>query len=390
MYRTLLACLTVVVLAGCATPAAPVRAGVACTTRSFSVVDDFVAARRGSCTALSNRSVRLEIRSEDERVTNPSPWFAFKLIPAQAGEAVVVLDYDTWTHRYRPKVSNDGVDWRPLAEDRVRPLKDGTGVELHVALDEGPIWVAAQAIVDPDDYDEWVRQLTATTAARASDLGKSFGGRPIVMLDHATDSRDLVLLTGRQHPPEVSGAWAFFAFSEIVFADTELARRFRERFHVVAIPLLNPDGVVAGHWRHSFGAVDLNRDWGPFTQPETRLVADLLDRVDRDGGKVRAFIDFHSTDRNLFYTQVDEEATDPPGFTSRWLEDARGQLSGYAFTNEQKPTSDQPNGKNYFYKRYGIPSMTYEVGDETDRETTMAAARVFAETFMRHLLGETG
>lgn len=388
MVRNLFACLALIALAGCATPGVPVRAGVACTTSNFSVVDDFVAARRGDCTVLSAKAVRLEIRREDERVTNPSPWFAFKLVPVHPGEARVLLDYGTWSHRYRPKLSTDGVTWHALEDEYVRPSQNGAEVELRIALDAATVWVAAQAIIDPDDYDAWTRELTRTTDARSSELGRSFAGRPIVMLDHATGSRDLVLLTGRQHPPEVSGAWAFFAFAETVFADSELARRFRERFRVVAIPLLNPDGVAAGHWRHSLGAVDLNRDWGPFTQPETRLVAGLLDEVGARGGTVHVFIDFHSTDRNLFYTQVDEEESDPPGFTKRWLDDARDKLSGYAFTNEQRPTSDQPNGKNYFYRRYGIPSMTYEVGDETDRETAEAAARIFAETFMRHLLDE--
>ena len=38
------------------------------------------------------------------------------------------------------------------------------------------------------------------------------------------------------------------------------------------------------------------------------------------------------------------------------------------------------------YRRYGIPSMTYEVGDETSRVDASAAARVFGEEFMRLLL----
>ena len=49
-------------------------------------------------------------------------------------------------------------------------------------------------------------------------------------------------------------------------------------------------------------------------------------------------------------------------------------------------TPETANGKNYMYKRYGIPSMTYEVGDETSRADASAAARVFAEEFMRLLL----
>jgi hypothetical protein len=41
------------------------------------------------------------------------------------------------------------------------------------------------------------------------------------------------------------------------------------------------------------------------------------------------------------------------------------------------------------YKRYGIPSVTYEVGDETDRLATETAAVVFAEEFMKLLLQHT-
>ncbi|HEY5643461.1 MAG TPA: hypothetical protein VIS31_11360 [Woeseiaceae bacterium] len=49
-------------------------------------------------------------------------------------------------------------------------------------------------------------------------------------------------------------------------------------------------------------------------------------------------------------------------------------------------TPEPANGKNHMYKRHGIPSMTYEVGDETSRADASAAARVFAEEFMRLLL----
>ena len=42
--------------------------------------------------------------------------------------------------------------------------------------------------------------------------------------------------------------------------------------------------------------------------------------------------------------------------------------------------------KNYMYKRYGIPSSTYEVGDETDREAIRKASAIFAEELMRLML----
>ena len=98
------------------------------------------------------------------------------------------------------------------------------------------------------------------------------------------------------------------------------------------------------------------------------------------------FVDFHSTKRNLLYTQNDDFVTDPPGFVDTWLDNASAELDGYEFTNERRPVSEQANGKNYMYKRYGIPSVTFEVGDETDRTETRNAARVFANELMELML----
>ena len=193
-------------------------------------------------------------------------------------------------------------------------------------------------------------------------------------------------MIGRQHPPEVSGAVAFFAFTETVFGDSGLAEQFRERFRVIAIPLMNPDGVVAGHWRHNRGSLDINRDWGPFTQPETQLVAGLFDEFDADGSSLRMFVDFHSTDRNTFYAQ--QEPTRPPDFTRTWLGNAEPRISDYPFTNEESPTENPAVAKNYIYARYGIPAVTFEAGDETDREALRVAAVIFAEELMRLMLAQ--
>ena len=58
-------------------------------------------------------------------------------------------------------------------------------------------------------------------------------------------------MIGRQHPPEVTGAIAMHSFIDTVLADTDLARQFRDRFKLAIVPLMNPDGVAAGHWRHN-------------------------------------------------------------------------------------------------------------------------------------------
>ena len=197
------------------------------------------------------------------------------------------------------------------------------------------------------------------------------------------------MLLGRQHPAEVPGAIAMRRFVDVLLGETGLARRFRERFGLIMIPLMNPDGVANGHWRHNLGETDLNRDWGPFTQPETRAVADLFAGIDELGLRPRLMLDFHATsftETSMFYTQTDEDATDPRNFAANWLGAVRARLPGYDFEHAPRPTSAQPNTKGYFYLRYGIPSITYEIGDEADRDALRAVTPVFAEEVMRTLL----
>jgi murein tripeptide amidase MpaA len=296
------------------------------------------------------------------------------------------MHYEGGLHRYVPKISSDGINWSPIDPQNVSINDTETVATIELPIDDEAVWVSAQALLLPDAYDVWMRRMVAEHDVRLEQLGESRGGQPVYVLDSDPAGRDILLLVGRQHPPEVSGADAFLAFFEALMADTPLANRFRQRFRVIAVPLMNPDGVAAGHWRHNLDGTDLNRDWGPFTQPETRLIRDLLDELDGDSAAIRVFLDFHSTDRNLLYTQDTANETDPPGFTRTWLENVAARDNGYEFTNEERGTEKEGVAKNYKYHRYGKPSSTYEVGDETDRELTRAAAAVFAEELMRLML----
>ncbi len=376
----------ITLLASCATGIPSFDAGAPCEATSFNVVDDFGGARRGRCEVLADNHVRLWILPEDAGYINPSPWFAFRLEPNSGGDAIVSLQYVGAKHRYVPKSSSDGISWTAIDASRVQVSQDEMLARIEVSLDDEATWIAAQELITPNIYDAWNSRIAASSDAELLLLGESLRGLPIHYLQSSPDAPDVVLIVGRQHPPEVSGSIAFFAFAETLFAETEVARRFREQFQIVAIPLLNPDGVLGGNWRHNLGGTDLNRDWGTFEQPETRLVGELLDRLDAEGASVRVFLDFHSTDRNLFYTQDETRPTDPPDFFETWFAAAQPRLQDYPFTNEPGPGKRPGVGKNYMYQRYGIPAATYEVGDETDRTAVREAARVFAEELMRLML----
>jgi hypothetical protein len=366
---------------------APVPPGTVCAAGAFSVDDDFDGARRGPCRVDGNDRVILDILPEDDNVTNGSPWFAFRVTPTGTGqsEATIVLDYGTWEHRYDPKLSTDGKTWTRLDLEQVSTSTYGHQAELTVPLSGDPVWIAAQELITGADYDEWTANLLATTDATVSELGRSQADRPIPVVTSAVKTVEVVMLIGRQHPPEVSGAYAFLPFAETLLGDSRLAVRFRERYSIVAIPLLNPDGVAAGHWRHGLGGMDINRDWGTFTQPETALVRDLLAELDSDGRRLVAFIDFHSTGRNLFYT-FPEGSVHPPAFFKTWFSRAMPRLDYYPFSNENAEPRTQGVGKNYINERYPGVAATYEVGDETERGDAEDAAIIFAEEFMTLLL----
>lgn len=377
-------------LSACATgPESPVTAvqaipaGSPCDSGSARIDDSFIGAQRGDCTILGATSFRLAIVREDDSVRNPSPWYAFRVTSEDSVE--ITLDYGDWKHRYVPKRSLDGEVFDLVPEQWVTQPDENTLV-LNLPAGSDQLIISAQQLLTPEHYEIWLRSLDDATEATLSVAGRSIADLPIYKLESGEDSRELIFMTGRQHPPEVSGGVAMIAFVNTLYADTDLAREFRARFHLVSLPLMNPDGVIAGHWRHNLGQTDLNRDWGPFTQPETQIVQALLDEFDAGGKAVQAFIDFHSTGENLVYLQA--EPTTPEGFTAIWLARAQKRLRespgiDYPFDTEPRPSSETPNGKNYMYKRYGIPSLTYEVGDETTDEDATAAATVFAEEFMR-------
>ena len=119
---------------------------------------------------------------------------------------------------------------------------------------------------------------------------------------------------------------------------------------------------------------------------DTKLAQKLLGRLDASGKNIRVFLDFHSTNRNVFYAPNNDHPTTPPLFTRTWLENAKPRIKEYDFVYEENSVDEVGISKNYMYKRYGIPSTTYEVGDETNRNAIKQAATVFAEELMLLML----
>jgi len=385
-------------LAACSTTPAggPIMEGFAapesaqCASATLAVDTDFPAGALQSCSIDEAGLVSITLAPENEPPINCSPWYAFRLHSAGESEAQVRLSYTACGHRYWPKISTDGTNWEFLDPARVE-VREFAGSDialLTIPTNGAPIFVSAQEIFVPATYDAWLDEVESTGKVRRSLLGQSAEGRRIEAIALGNPAaREQVVLVGRQHPPEVTGALAMLPFVETLLGDDGLAVRFRERFQVTAIPLLNPDGVVHGYWRHNSGGVDLNRDWGPFTQPETQLMRDLLAGIAANPARdLRLMLDFHSTNRDVFYTIPDELATEPELFTRDWLARYQERMPGYDVNRDARHTVGRPISKAYAFDTYGVPGVTFEIGDETDRSLIRRIGREAAIAMMETLL----
>lgn len=339
----------------------------------------------GNCAVAEPGVFDLTLFPEDAPPINKSPWYAFRVSGRPGDEVTIRMKYhDGYGYaRYWPKLSLDGETWEPVREDQVVVGPDDESMEISLRLEQARVWIAGQEILAQGFYRQWINELESNPVLSTTLIGESVEGRPLYLAESA-DRPEFILMMGRQHPPEVTGAITMHSFIGAVLADTELAREFRARFKLAIVPLMNPDGVAAGHWRHNVGSVDVNRDWGPFTQPESRAVKYWVERQEAAGSKLQLMLDFHSTFEDLFYTQPVTE--NPPDFASLWLGASAARLPDFPFKHAAGPVSEQANSKNYFHTSRGIPAITYESGDATSRQQLKQSAVIFAEEMMRIML----
>jgi len=330
----------------------------------------------------------IHLRPENAPI-NPSAWYAFKVWSRDPRTIEVRLSYEDGRHRYWPEVRRAGEAWVSLDSAAVRT--DSVTYQPTLRLRVGPdtLWVAGQEMMTSTFFQGWTETLAEQPHITRRVVGTSARGRPMHMVEFGDPGATRhVMIIGRQHPPEATGTMALLRFVEELAGDSPLAREFRENFRVHVIPLVNPDGVDLGHWRHNTGGVDLNRDWEAFNQPETRAVRDAFMEILEEPGEELWFgVDFHSTQRDVFYTLERTLETNPPGITDRWLGFIATGLPHYE-VNDSPSGLGTPTSRNWFYREFGAPALIYEVGDRTDRELIREVAATAAQGTMEVLLEE--
>ena len=335
----------------------------------------------------SDKTYHLVIEPENYPI-NPSPWYAFRVSSSTLDTADINIHYHHAKHRYAPKWSTDGEAWQLLDSNSVSMVNDSV-VTLSLPLSEAPLWIAAQELRNSTQVKTWCKTIAKHAHASLFSYGKSKLDRALFGLDihtGATKDKPIIVIMSRQHPPEVTGYLAMQKFVETLLEDTPLSNDFRKKYHILIFPLMNPDGVDLGHWRHNAGCIDLNRDWAYYRQPETRQMAQyVLNNAHQNKAKVYLGLDFHSTYDDRYYTFDEDIKSNLHHFKDYWIDGIKNQIEGY------KP-KDLPGGlkqgisKNWFYLQFQAEAITYEIGDTTPRPFIAEKAKIAANEMMKLLI----
>ncbi len=367
-----------------ALPGGALCAGVV-AGRQIAVQASFDRARASRCSIGADGVISVLILPET-RPINDSPWYAFKVTAEAAGPVTVVLRYQGGTHRYAPKTSRDGQTWTAVDPARVSVASDESHARMTLSLEAGVTTIAAQPFeTAAQSLARW-DPLVADGRLTRQTFGASVRGVPLVALaTPGAGAAHTLVLVGRQHPAETTGAEAFDAFVMRLLEDDPLAVAFRGRVALLLVPVMNPDGLTAGHWRTNANGIDLNRDWGIWAQPETRAVGQLIEATHQTRPLI-GLIDFHSTRRDVIYAMPAADPLYPQGLAEDWFARWQAVAGAAAPPIQRRFDDDQMNSKTWSRIRFGLSGVTYEVGDDTAPATARANARIAAESYMQAVM----
>lgn len=380
----LAAAMTAVPLAGCAAVPASSSDFAICDGKGLIVDTQFSSAGRHDCVVAPDGGLVISVDHEPAVTEgiNPSPWYAFRILSDAPRSITAVLDYTDYTHRYAPYVSRDGKTWALLPADRVILNDKKTRASLRLDLPKGTTWVAGQPVSPSHDNLAWTRQRLAGAGFTEARYGTSLEGRALIgFVGGNAQASDAIVALTRQHPPETTGQEAYRGFLDrLIGRGDDRARAFRANHRIILAPMPNPDGVDAGNWRHNQGGVDLNRDWGSFTQPETRALSAWI-REQAGGRRVVSMMDFHSTDRSVIYAPP-LDASSP---TVAFLPALKTRFDATLIMPPAWSYSHNPSGgtsKGWALEALKAPGITVELWDQIPASDARAIGAAAADALI--------
>jgi len=326
----------------------------------------------------------VEFRIERDTKSRDNQWYYFGVHGAE-GRTLTFRILDTnqtnvrshWRAAWPVASTDEGDTWThvegPTDHDETTFtfshtfMSDNERIAFHYPY----TWTMAQRKIA-----EWEQHPHATRET----IGESVEGRPIEYLlvtdDSVPDEDKLGFwVISRQHSAETTASFSIESFIDFLLSDDETAVALRQRSIMHLVPMVNPDGVVAGNYRNNAEGVNLNRVWdGSATMETAPEIVAVLGRIDQwveDGNDFSMFIDFHSTAAPLpHFAFHPGPGIEPPLYhtPSEYNNDLRRYL---ALVNDHAPEFDNSRGASQsvdntslsyhsLRNRYGVLGMIPE------------------------------
>ena len=358
-----------------------------CDFGSVRFFNQYQGARLSQCKQVAPDTFSLATLPEFQPI-NLSPWYSFK-VASQTPKKIVLYINAPLTHpRYLPKISTDGLSFFPLTD--YEWIMDSQVLKFELSVNATPLMVSAQPVVISEHYKKWIKQLEKLPYVSVAPEKKKHAESVFKQHMHefviSEGGKEWMVIVGRQHPPEVTGFLGMHSFINRVASNSELAKRFRKRFSILVFPLANPDGVAMGNWRTNARGIDLNRDWIKFSQPETTFISQRIHAVTSRGKKIAIALDFHSTNKSIFYPQRPEWIERYPALLDDWLTEYTETAPGKKIRIQPSKTMVSGIFKNFITREYGAPAVTYEIGDEIPPALIKERGQLSADILMKKML----
>ena len=166
-----------------------------------------------------------------------------------------------------------------------------------------PIYFALCFPYTYSTLQDYLHKLSITKAnknkIKFSTLTKTICGNPLDILyitnfastQSVINARQSIIFTARVHPGETSGSYVIESVINNLLNNSEQSNNLLDKYIFKIIPMLNPDGVIHGHYRNNILGKDLNRMWQDPRDNETPTIYYLKKLISIN--KPFFFCDFH-------------------------------------------------------------------------------------------------
>ena len=166
-----------------------------------------------------------------------------------------------------------------------------------------PIYFALCFPYTYSTLQDYLHKLSVTKTnknkIKFSTLNKTICGNPLDILyisnfastQSSINARQSIIFTARVHPGETSGSYVIESVINNLLNNSEQSNNLLDKYIFKIIPMLNPDGVIHGHYRNNILGKDLNRMWQDPRDNETPTIYYLKKLISIN--KPFFFCDFH-------------------------------------------------------------------------------------------------